>query len=134
MVLSTVCAPMEPRFPIVVEVPITFSISSLVPRVRAEVVASGVGGRASSDVDVDMVADSSGRATARVTWWGDGQKRRAPVGTYEVNVTSPMGRSSTCVTVARPVAVKSADRPSAPVSHDVEVIVIGRETIRGGKR
>lgn len=134
MMLSTGCVPMEPRFPIVVEVPIPFSISSMVSSVRAEVVASGVGGRASSDVDVDMVVDSSGRATARVTWWGERQKRRVPVGTYEVNVTSSMGRSSTCVTVARPVAAKSVDRVRPPQDPGVEVIVVGRSERRGGTR
>lgn len=134
MMMSTGCVPVEPRFPMVVEVPVVVSTNEIPSSVRAELVMTGVEGRTWRDVDVAVAFDVEGRATARVTWWGDVPKRRIPVGSYDVVVTSSVGRSTTCVTVARPTTTKAADRLRPPEGSTVEVIVIGREGHRGGIR
>lgn len=127
------CLVTEPRFPIVVEVPVPFSTVSMGSDLRAEVTPIGVEGRSSTDVDV-VAFDVGGRATAKVTWWGDALRRRAPVGSYDVVVTSSAGRSAACVTVARPTTTKVADRIRPPEISTVEVIVIGRQGQPGGMK
>ena len=129
---TTGCLAAEPRFPVIVEVPVVVSVGESPSNVRAELVMTGVEGRTWRDIDVVVAFDVDGRATARVTWWGDVPKRRIPVGSYDVVVTSSVGRSTTCVTVARPTTTKAADRLRPPEGSTVEVIVIGREGHRGG--
>lgn len=131
---SAGCVVAEPRFPVVVEVPVTVWAPETLPSVRAEVVSIGTGGRVVSGADVDMVVDIAGRATATVTWRGGAWTRRVPVGTYEVVVMSASGRSATCVNVARPVAAKETDRVRPPQDPGVEVIIIGRSEQREGAR
>lgn len=130
---STSCLVKEPRFPIVVEVPVPFSPVSMGSDLRAEVTPIGVEGRSSTEVDV-VAFDVGGRATAKVTWWGDALRRRAPVGSYDVIVTSSAGRSAACVTVTRPTTTKVAERMRPPESSTVEVIVIGRQGQPGGMK
>ena len=131
MMLSTACVSAEPRFPIVVEVPVAMSMAGTYPNVQVEVVSVGTGARVSNGVDVNVTIDVDGSASAWVTWWGDGSRKRSPVGAYDVIVVTPNGRSTTCMTVERPKTAKAADRIRPPDGSSVEVIIIGRSEQRG---
>ena len=58
--------------------------------VRAEMVTIGAGELTSTEVDIAVSFGVDGRATARVTWWGDAPKRsRLRVRSYHIESGMP---------------------------------------------
>lgn len=133
------CVSVSSRFPVVIEVPIPDSMKDIPSNPHVEMRSTGSGGDVLGGVGASTKVDQFGRTVATITWHGDAPARRAPTGTYDVVMTSPRGRMSTCVAVTRPITVKSVDRlrPPARPSVDVpsvDVIVIGRDMNRGGQQ
>lgn len=129
-VQATGCREIEPRFPVVVDVPVAPSESGSSLTVEAS--SSADGRPLPVDIEVIRRVERAGRTIATISWGARSKVRRMSIGTYEIVVSSSSGRSSTCVTVTPPHTKKNVERPQDTEPESIEVISIGRQSQRGG--
>lgn len=131
---ATVCRRVEPRLPIVVEIDLPVSLRETISDLDVELRGVDTTVRRSPDLAVTEVIVNFDRMLATVTWGGGSSSRRIRPGTYDVVVTSSVGSSSSCVTVARSSTSKKVGNVPSPVREEIDVISIGRGNEQGGWR